>query len=201
MLSPIRGPQDLDRLGPTRLATLAEEIGKYLIALVACTGGHLRPDSGVVGLTIALHGVFGSSCAKVPLEVGHQTYVRKPLDSALPELAPRHRLVETVEDGVRACGVGTMVSQVLNDANVWVSERNLDTPVAFLFPGSQGLRRCGLTVREIAGQTEQTQTVMGGVEAPAGEGPRAKTARVARRRPVGNSDVERRCFAAARSDC
>jgi 1-deoxy-D-xylulose-5-phosphate synthase len=95
----------------------------------------------------------------------------KPLDPALPGLAARHRLVVTVEDGVRAGGVGAAVSQALSDANVWLPVRNFGVPVAFLDHGSrdQVLQRCGLTVEDIADQTEVTlaaldQVVLSGVQ-------------------------------------
>lgn len=82
----------------------------------------------------------------------------KPLDPALPGLAAGHRLVITVEDGIRAGGVGAMVGQALGDANVWLPVRSFGTPVAFLDHGSRGqvLRHCGLTVEDIADQTEVT---------------------------------------------
>ncbi|MER7894540.1 1-deoxy-D-xylulose-5-phosphate synthase [Micromonospora sp. NPDC094482] len=101
----------------------------------------------------------------------------KPLDPALPGLAARHRLVVTVEDGVRAGGVGAMVSQALSDANVWVPVRSFGTPVAFLDHGSreQVLQRCGLTAADITDQTELALTALGQVGTPAGPGPRAET--------------------------
>ncbi|GAA4250432.1 1-deoxy-D-xylulose-5-phosphate synthase [Dactylosporangium darangshiense] len=76
----------------------------------------------------------------------------KPLDPALPGLAARHRLVVTVEDGVRAGGVGAMVGQALSDENVWVPVRSFGTPIEFLDHGSrdQVLERCGLTAEHIA---------------------------------------------------
>jgi 1-deoxy-D-xylulose-5-phosphate synthase len=82
----------------------------------------------------------------------------KPLDPALPGLAATHRLVVTVEDGVRAGGVGAIVGQALSDANVWLPVRSFGTPLAFLDHGSRAevLQRCGLTVEDIADQTELT---------------------------------------------
>jgi 1-deoxy-D-xylulose-5-phosphate synthase len=93
----------------------------------------------------------------------------KPLDPALPGLAARHRLVVTVEDGVRAGGVGAMVGQALSDANVWLPVCSFGTPLAFLDHGSRGqvLRRCGLTVEDIADQTEVTLAALDHAGAPA----------------------------------
>jgi 1-deoxy-D-xylulose-5-phosphate synthase len=94
---------------------------------------------------------------------GHPTTVVdprwvKPLDPALPALAAEHRLIVTVEDGVRASGVGAAVGQALADANVWRPVRSLGTPVAFLDHASRGqiLQRCGLTVAGITDQVVVT---------------------------------------------
>ncbi|MBG0560208.1 1-deoxy-D-xylulose-5-phosphate synthase [Actinoplanes aureus] len=98
---------------------------------------------------------------------GHPTTVVdprwvKPLDPALPGLAAGHRLVVTVEDGVRAGGVGAAVGQALADANVWRPVRSFGTPVAFLDHASRGqvLQHCGLTARDITDQVEATLTTL-----------------------------------------
>ncbi|GAA2083077.1 1-deoxy-D-xylulose-5-phosphate synthase [Streptomyces albiaxialis] len=79
LLTRIRGPRDLDRLGPEQLETLAEEIRSFLVEAVSKTGGHLGPNLGVVELTIALHRVFESPRDKVLWDTGHQAYVHKLL--------------------------------------------------------------------------------------------------------------------------
>ncbi|MFG3260037.1 1-deoxy-D-xylulose-5-phosphate synthase [Streptomyces sp. NPDC048172] len=79
LLTRIRGPRDLDRLGPEQLETLAEEIRSFLVGAVSKTGGHLGPNLGVVELTIALHRVFESPRDKVLWDTGHQAYVHKLL--------------------------------------------------------------------------------------------------------------------------
>ena len=98
----------------------------------------------------------------------------KPLDPALPGLAARHRLVVTVEDGIRAGGVGAMVGQALNDANVWLPLRSFGTPHAFLDHGSraQVLERCGLTVDDITDQIELTLAALDQRRASAAGGSR-----------------------------
>ena len=60
LLRRLRGPADLRRLDPGKLAELATEIRRFLVATVARTGGHLGPNLGVVELTIAVHRVFDS---------------------------------------------------------------------------------------------------------------------------------------------
>nr|WP_202534184.1 1-deoxy-D-xylulose-5-phosphate synthase [Streptomyces sp. SID3212] len=79
MLTHIRGPRDLDRLGPEQLEQLAGEIRSFLVDAVSKTGGHLGPNLGVVELTIALHRVFESPKDRVLFDTGHQSYVHKLL--------------------------------------------------------------------------------------------------------------------------
>jgi 1-deoxy-D-xylulose-5-phosphate synthase len=79
LLTHIRGPRDLDRLGPEELDQLAGEIRSFLVDAVSKTGGHLGPNLGVVELTIALHRVFDSPKDKVLFDTGHQSYVHKLL--------------------------------------------------------------------------------------------------------------------------
>jgi 1-deoxy-D-xylulose-5-phosphate synthase len=77
-----------------------------------------------------------------------------PLDRALVPLAARHRLVVTLEDGVRVGGVGSRVSQLLRDAGVLVPARDVGIPPAFLQHGavSQVKAEIGLTAQDIARQ-------------------------------------------------
>ncbi|MFI2378432.1 1-deoxy-D-xylulose-5-phosphate synthase [Streptomyces sp. NPDC018964] len=79
LLTRIRGPRDLDRLGREELDQLAGEIRTFLVDAVSKTGGHLGPNLGVVELTIALHRVFESPKDKVLWDTGHQSYVHKLL--------------------------------------------------------------------------------------------------------------------------
>ncbi len=79
LMTRIRGPRDLDRLGPEQLEELAGEIRSFLVDAVSKTGGHLGPNLGVVELTIALHRVFHSPKDKILFDTGHQSYVHKLL--------------------------------------------------------------------------------------------------------------------------
>ncbi|MFH8344052.1 1-deoxy-D-xylulose-5-phosphate synthase [Streptomyces sp. NPDC018045] len=79
LLTRIKGPRDLDRLGPEKLEQLAGEIRTFLVDAVSKTGGHLGPNLGVVELTIALHRVFDSPRDRVLFDTGHQSYVHKLL--------------------------------------------------------------------------------------------------------------------------
>ncbi len=75
-----------------------------------------------------------------------------PVPAALVDLAARHRLVVTVEDGVRVAGVGAAVAEALDDAGLDVPTREIGVPRAFLDHGTraQVLAECGLTAQDIA---------------------------------------------------
>jgi 1-deoxy-D-xylulose-5-phosphate synthase len=76
----------------------------------------------------------------------------QPLPAGLVGLARRHRLVVTVEDGVRVGGVGSRVSQLLRDAGVHVPTLDIGIPAAFLDHGTVGQVQAdvGLTAQDIA---------------------------------------------------
>ncbi|MDH6624727.1 1-deoxy-D-xylulose-5-phosphate synthase [Streptomyces sp. LBL] len=79
VLGRVTGPQELKKLRPDELPTLAREIREFLVDKVCATGGHLGPNLGVVELTIALHRVFDSPTDRIVFDTGHQTYVHKIL--------------------------------------------------------------------------------------------------------------------------
>jgi 1-deoxy-D-xylulose-5-phosphate synthase len=75
-----------------------------------------------------------------------------PVSDDLVDLAAGHRLVVTVEDGGRAGGVGTTLSQALQDRECDVPVRAVGLPQAFLEQGSRGqvLADFGLTEQDVA---------------------------------------------------
>ena len=75
-----------------------------------------------------------------------------PVDPAMADLAARTRLVVTIEDGVRAGGVGSAVAQALRDAEVGVPVRDFALPARFFAHGTRPevLAAAGLTVQEIS---------------------------------------------------
>jgi len=79
LLDSIQSAQDLRRLTPAQLETLAAEIREFLIQTLSRTGGHLGPNLGVVELTMALHMVFNTPEDKITMDVSHQAYVHKLL--------------------------------------------------------------------------------------------------------------------------
>jgi 1-deoxy-D-xylulose-5-phosphate synthase len=85
-----------------------------------------------------------------------------PVAPALVELAAGHRLVVTVEDGGRAGGVGTTLTQALQDRELDVPVRALGLPQAFLEHGSRGqvLADAGLTEQDVARRIAEWSAVV-----------------------------------------
>jgi 1-deoxy-D-xylulose-5-phosphate synthase len=77
LLESVNSPADLRKLDPHQLESLAEEIRQFIVQAVSVTGGHLRPNLGVVELTLALHRVFASPRDILLWDTGHQAYVYK----------------------------------------------------------------------------------------------------------------------------
>jgi 1-deoxy-D-xylulose-5-phosphate synthase len=76
----------------------------------------------------------------------------RPVPVELVGLASAHRLVVTVEDGVRAGGVGDAVAKTLRDAGVDVPVRDLGVEVGWHPHGSRPeiLADLGLTAQDVA---------------------------------------------------
>lgn len=70
---------DLKKLNYKELASLSEEIRRYIIAMCGKNGGHLASNLGVVELTVALHKAFDFPKDKLLFDVGHQCYTHKIL--------------------------------------------------------------------------------------------------------------------------
>ncbi|GAA3645121.1 1-deoxy-D-xylulose-5-phosphate synthase [Microbacterium marinilacus] len=75
-----------------------------------------------------------------------------PVPASIVELSARHRLVITLEDGIRVGGIGTRVRQVLREAGVDTAVDELGLPDEFLDHASreQILEDAGLTPAKIA---------------------------------------------------
>ena len=76
----------------------------------------------------------------------------RPVPIELTGLAGQHRLVVTLEDGVRAGGVGDAVASALRDAGVDVPLRDVGIPVGFHPHGTRAeiLAALGLTAQDVA---------------------------------------------------
>jgi 1-deoxy-D-xylulose-5-phosphate synthase len=75
-----------------------------------------------------------------------------PVQESIVELAREHRLVITIEDGIRVGGVGTRVRQVLREAGVDTAVDELGLPDEFIPHASRAeiLEDAGLTAAKIA---------------------------------------------------
>ena len=75
-----------------------------------------------------------------------------PVPESLVDLAAEHRLVITIEDGIRVGGVGTRIRQVLREAGVDTAVDELGVPDEFIDHASrdQILADAGLTAPKIA---------------------------------------------------
>ena len=75
-----------------------------------------------------------------------------PVAPSIVELAASHRLVITIEDGIRVGGIGTRVRQVLREAGVDTAVDELGLPDEFIAHASRDeiLRDAGLTAAKIA---------------------------------------------------
>ncbi len=75
-----------------------------------------------------------------------------PVAPSVVELASRHRLVITIEDGIRVGGIGTRIRQVLREAGVDTAVDELGLPDEFIDHASRSqiLADAGLTAPKIA---------------------------------------------------
>lgn len=79
VLDRIEKENDIKKLNPEELETLAGEIREFLIQKISQSGGHLASNLGVVELTMALHLAFHLPEDKIIWDVGHQSYTHKIL--------------------------------------------------------------------------------------------------------------------------
>ena len=111
----------------------------------------------VLLVTVGAFGGLGMEVAERLTEQGYGVTVAdprwvRPVPVELAGLAAQHRLVVTLEDGVRAGGVGDAVASMLRDAGVDVPLRDFGIPVGFHPHGSRSeiLTSLRLTPQEIA---------------------------------------------------
>src|SRR5207302_7077074 len=86
LLDSIRGPADVKAIQEQDLPQLAQEVREESSKALSQTGGHLRPNLGVVELTIALHRVFKTPKDRFVFDVSHQGYVHKMFTGRLDRI-------------------------------------------------------------------------------------------------------------------
>ena len=97
-----------------------------------------------------------------------------PVSASVVELARQHRLLISIEDGIRVGGVGTRIRQALRDASVDTAVSELGTPDEFPSHASRAqlLEDAGLTAAHIAADVaEQVRGTRIPIARPAGEPP------------------------------
>jgi 1-deoxy-D-xylulose-5-phosphate synthase len=146
--------------GPTVLRFPTGAVAPDLPATRRVGGVDVLAESPAHDVLLVAVGAFGQLGVEVAQRVAEQGYgvtvvdprwVR-PVPAELVALARLHRLVVTVEDGVRAGGVGDAVAKALRDADVDVPVRDLGVPVAWHAHGSRAqiLADLGLTAQDVA---------------------------------------------------
>ncbi|HEU4349575.1 MAG TPA: 1-deoxy-D-xylulose-5-phosphate synthase [Actinoplanes sp.] len=119
----------------------------------------LREDErkDVLLVAVGAFGKLGMEVAERIAELGYGVTVVdprwvRPVPIELAGLAGSHRLVVTLEDGVRTGGVGEAVAVTVRDAGVQTPVRNVGVPVGFHPHGSRAelLAALGLTAPDVA---------------------------------------------------
>ncbi|HEX5741793.1 MAG TPA: 1-deoxy-D-xylulose-5-phosphate synthase [Pilimelia sp.] len=146
--------------GPTVLRFPTGTVAAALPAVRRVGGVDVLAEGGSRDVLLVAVGAFGQlgvdASARLTehgwgVTVVDPRWVR-PVPSVLAELAAAHRLVVTVEDGVRTGGVGEAVAQALRDADVPTPVRTLGVPAQWHPHGSRAeiLASLGLTAQDVA---------------------------------------------------
>ena len=119
----------------------------------------LRADDreDVLLVAVGAFGQLGMDTAERIAEQGYGVTVVdprwvRPVPIELTGLAAQHKLVVTLEDGVRAGGVGEAIAAAVRDAGVTTPVRNVGVPVGWHAHGKRAeiLDALGLTAQDIA---------------------------------------------------
>ncbi len=146
---------DLKKFSLEELSSLAQEIRRKIIDVMAVNGGHLGSNLGIVELTIALHCVFDSPEDKLIFDVSHQTYPHKLLTGRADRFHLIRRMKglsgfacpkESIHDHFYAGHAGTALSTALGLAK----NRDLSGRNEYILPilGDASLT-CGLTLEAL----------------------------------------------------
>ncbi|HEX6969611.1 MAG TPA: 1-deoxy-D-xylulose-5-phosphate synthase [Micromonosporaceae bacterium] len=146
--------------GPTVVRFPTGAVAADLPALRRVDSVDVLAESPRNDVLLVAVGAFAQLGVEVAARVGEQGYgvtvvdprwVR-PIPPVLVSMAAAHRLVVTVEDGVRAGGVGDALAQAMRDADVRVPLRDLGVPAAWHPHGTRAqiLADLGLTAQDVA---------------------------------------------------
>jgi 1-deoxy-D-xylulose-5-phosphate synthase len=143
------GPVDVLRRGARSVGVGGREADRVLLVAV----GAMVPMCLAAAERAADHGI--------EVTVVDPRWVL-PVAPELVELASGHRLVVTVEDGGRAGGVGTTLTQALQDRQCDVPVRAMGLPQQFFAHGSRGqvLADAGLTEQDVARRIAEWTAVL-----------------------------------------
>ncbi|HEX8630585.1 MAG TPA: 1-deoxy-D-xylulose-5-phosphate synthase [Catenuloplanes sp.] len=143
-------------------------------------------ESAAKDVLLVAVGAFGGLGVQVAARVAEQGYgvtvvdprwVR-PVPIELVALAREHRLVVTVEDGVRVGGVGDALAKALRDADVLVPLKDIGVPAEWHPHGTRAqiLAELGLTAQDVSRRVTEWISAVGEPVAPAAMSARPATA-------------------------
>jgi 1-deoxy-D-xylulose-5-phosphate synthase len=146
--------------GPTVVRFPTGPVGTDIPAVDRVGGTDVLRQEGQDDVLIVAVGVMAETCLDVAdrllaqgvgVTVVDPRWV-KPVDPALVTLAAGYALVVTVEDGLRAGGVGSAVVQAMRDADVATPVRQFGIPPRFLDHAKRAeiFTEIGLTAQDIA---------------------------------------------------
>ncbi|KAB1939570.1 1-deoxy-D-xylulose-5-phosphate synthase [Micromonospora sp. ALFpr18c] len=146
--------------GPTVVRFPTGAVAADLPALRRVGPVDVLAESARTDVLLVAVGSFGQMGMEVAARVAEQGYgvtvvdprwVR-PVPAELVELAASHRLVVSVEDGVRVGGVGDALAQAMRDADVRVPLKDLGVPADWHPHGTRAqiLADLGLTAQDVA---------------------------------------------------
>ncbi|WP_329108541.1 1-deoxy-D-xylulose-5-phosphate synthase [Micromonospora sp. NBC_01699] len=146
--------------GPTILRFPTGSIAKDLPAVRRFGTVDVLAESARKDVLLVAVGAFAPLGVEVATRVAEQGYGVtvvdprwiRPIPEDLVTLAGSHRLVVTVEDGVRAGGVGDALAKAMRDADLLVPLRDLGVPPVFQPHGTRAqiLADLGLTAQDVA---------------------------------------------------
>lgn len=146
--------------GPTVVRFPTGPVGTDIPAIDRVGGTDVLRREGQDDVLIMAVGVMAETCLDVAdrllaqgigVTVVDPRWV-KPVDPALVTLAAGYALVVTVEDGLRAGGVGSAIAQAMRDADVATPVRQFGVPPRFLDHAKRAeiFTEIGLTAQDIA---------------------------------------------------